>query len=109
MAKNERGQKYIISLFQKISSGEKMKIVEREFAKMRESNKDATSCSLQKEKHPIGKPRIQHNVRISSDHEIKKKDHERKRPSKHMKKRRALVSTSSLAPNTSYSEEVWKQ
>jgi hypothetical protein len=85
MVENEGGQKYITSLFQTISSGEKMKIVERELAQMRESNKDATSCNLQKEKHPIGRPKIQHNVRISSDHEIKKKDHERKRPSKRMK------------------------
>jgi len=63
-----------------------MKIFERELAQMRESNKDATSCSVQKEKHPVGKPRIQHNVRIFNDHEIKKEDHESKRPSKRMKK-----------------------
>jgi hypothetical protein len=72
MAKNE-GQRCITSLFQTISSEEGMQIVERELAQMRDNNKDATSCSVQKEKHPIGKPRIQHNARILSEHEIKKK------------------------------------
>jgi hypothetical protein len=85
MVKNDGGQRYITSLFQTISSEKRMNIVERELAQMRESNKDATSCSVQKKKHPIGRLRYQHNVRILSDHEIKKKDHERKRPSKCMK------------------------
>jgi hypothetical protein len=44
---------------------------------------------MQHQKHLVGRPRIQHNVRILSDHEIKKKDHESKRPSKCMKKRGA--------------------
>jgi hypothetical protein len=56
---------------------------------MKESNKDATSCSVQKEKRPIGRPRIQHNVKILSDHEIKKEENESKRPFKCMKKQRA--------------------
>ncbi len=83
MAENE-GQG--TSLFQTISSDEKMQIVERELAQMRESNKYATSCSVQKEKHPIDKPKIQHNVRILSEHEIKKQDDENKKPSKCRKK-----------------------
>jgi hypothetical protein len=41
---------------------------------------------VQKEKCPIGRLRIQHNVRILSEHEIKKEDNESKRLSKHMKK-----------------------
>ncbi len=58
MTKNEVGQRYITSLFETISSEERMQIVERELAQMWESNKDATSCSVQKEKHPIGRPRM---------------------------------------------------
>jgi hypothetical protein len=45
--KNE-GQRCIIKLFQTISSEERMQIMEREFAQMREINKDATSWSVQK-------------------------------------------------------------
>jgi hypothetical protein len=63
-----------------------MQIVERELAQMRESNKDATSCNVQKKKRPIGKPRIQHSGRILNEHEIKKQDNESKRPSKRKKK-----------------------
>jgi hypothetical protein len=85
MAENER-QRCITSLFQTISNDEKMQIVERELAQMRENNKDVTSCSVQKEKHPIDKPRIQHSVRILSEHEIKKQDNEKKRSSKCRKK-----------------------
>jgi hypothetical protein len=87
MAKNDGCQRYIISLFQTISSEERMQIVKRELAQMRENNKDATSCSVQKEKCTIGRLRIQHNVRILSEHEIKKEDNESKRLLKHMKKR----------------------
>jgi hypothetical protein len=47
MPENE-GQGCITSLFQTISSDENMQIVERELAQMRESNKYATSCSVQK-------------------------------------------------------------
>jgi hypothetical protein len=85
MAKKE-GQRCITSLFQTISNEESMQIVERELAQMRESNKDATSCSVQKEKHLVGKPRIQHSARILNKHEIKKQDNESKRPSKRRKK-----------------------
>jgi hypothetical protein len=86
MAKNERGQRYITNLFQTISNEERMHIVEKELAQMKESNKDATSCSVQKEKCLVGKPKIQQNMRILSDHEIKKEDNENKRPFKCMKK-----------------------
>ncbi len=79
-------QRYVISLFQTISSEERMQIVKGELAQMREYNKDATSCSVQKEKCPIDRLRIQHNVRILNEHEIKKEDNERKRLSKHMEK-----------------------
>jgi hypothetical protein len=71
MVENE-GQRCITSLFQTISSEERMQIVEKELAQMRERYKDATSCSVQKEQHPVDKPRIQHSVRILSEHEIKK-------------------------------------
>jgi len=54
MVENE-GQRCITSLFQTISSEERMQIVERELAQMRESNKDATSCSVQKKKRSVGK------------------------------------------------------
>jgi hypothetical protein len=81
----------IYSLFQTISSEEKMQIVERELAQMRECNKDATSCSVQKEKCPVGKLKIQHCVRVLSEHETKKKDNENKRLSKHKKKQRAYL------------------
>ncbi len=47
MAKNDGCLRYIISLFQTISSEERMQIVKRELAQMRESNKDATSCSVE--------------------------------------------------------------
>jgi hypothetical protein len=79
MAENERGQRYITSLFQTISNEERMQIVEKELAQMKESNKDETSCSVQKEKHPVGRPKIQQNVRILNDHEIKKEDNENKK------------------------------
>jgi hypothetical protein len=59
---------------------------------MKKNNKNVTSCSVQKEKHLIGRPKIQHNVRIQpkiqqnvrilSEHEIEKGDNESKRPSK---------------------------
>jgi hypothetical protein len=54
---------------------------------------------------------MQNNVRILSEHEIKKEDNESKRPSKRKKWGgiSKLISTSSLAPNTSGSEEIWKQ
>ncbi len=39
MAKNDGCQRYIISLFQTISSEERKQIVKRELAQMRESNK----------------------------------------------------------------------
>ncbi|CAK9204993.1 unnamed protein product [Sphagnum jensenii] len=49
---------------------------------MRESNKEATrmqtSCSVQKEKCPVDKLKIQHSVRILSEHENKKEDNETK-------------------------------
>jgi hypothetical protein len=67
----------------------RMQIVERELAQMKENNNDATSCNVQKEKHPVGRPRIQHNVRTLSDHEVKKENHEKKRPFRHMKKQGA--------------------
>ncbi len=70
MAKNE-GQRCITNLFQTISSEERMQILERELAQIKEINKDARSCSVQKEKCPVGKPRNQHSVRILSEHEIK--------------------------------------
>jgi len=57
MVENE-GQRCITSLFQTISSEERMQIVEKELAQMRERYKDATSCSVQKEQHPVDKPRI---------------------------------------------------
>jgi hypothetical protein len=63
-------------LFQTISSEERMQIVERGLAQMRESNKDATSCSVQKKKCPVSKLKIQHIVRILSEHETKKEDNE---------------------------------
>ncbi len=53
-----------------------------ELSQLKKSNKNATSCSVQKEKHLVGKPRIQHNVRILSEHQIKKEDNESKKPSK---------------------------
>ncbi len=85
MAKN-KGQRCITSLFQTNSSEEKMQFVERELARMRESNKEATSCNVQKENYPLGKPRMQHSGRILSEHQIKKQDDESKRPSKLKKK-----------------------
>jgi hypothetical protein len=72
MAENG-GQRCSTRLFQTISSEERMQIVERELAQMRQ-NKDATSCSVQKENRLVDKHRIQHSVRISSEHEIKKED-----------------------------------
>ncbi len=63
-----------------------MQIEEKELAHVKESNKDATSCSRQKGKCPVGKPKIQHNVKILSEHKIKKKDNESNRPSKCKKK-----------------------
>jgi uncharacterized membrane-anchored protein YjiN (DUF445 family) len=89
MVEDEGGQKNIISLFQTISSEKRMQIVERELAQMKENNNDATSCNVQKEKHLVGRPRIQHNVRTLSDHEVKKEDHENKKPFKRMKKQGA--------------------
>jgi hypothetical protein len=58
MAKNEGCQRYVISLFHTISSEEKMQIVERELPQMKKSNKNVTSCSVQKEKHLVGRTRI---------------------------------------------------
>jgi hypothetical protein len=52
MVENE-GQSCITSLFQTISSEEKMQIVENELAQMRERYKDATSCSVQKNNTPL--------------------------------------------------------
>jgi hypothetical protein len=89
MVKNDGCQRYIISLFQTISSEERMQIVKRELAQMKDSNKATTSCGVQKEKCSIGRLRIQHNVRILSEHEIKKEDNKNKRLSKHMKKQGA--------------------
>jgi hypothetical protein len=85
MAKNE-GQRCITSLFQTISNEEKVQIEEKELAQVRESNKDATSCSKQKGKCPVGKLKIQHSVKILNEHKIKKEDNESNRPSKHRKK-----------------------
>ncbi len=53
---------------------------------MRESNKDTTSCSRQKGKCPVGNFKIQHSVKILSEHKIKKEDNESNTPSKHKKK-----------------------
>jgi uncharacterized membrane protein len=75
MVKNE-GQRCIYSLFQTISSEERMQIVEKGLAQMRESNKDATSCSVQKEKCLVDRLKIQHSVKILSEHETKKEDNE---------------------------------
>jgi hypothetical protein len=75
MVKNE-GQRCINNLFQTISSEERTQIVEKGLAQMRENNKDATSCSVQKEKCSVGKLKIQHSVKILSEHETKGEDNE---------------------------------
>jgi hypothetical protein len=87
MANNER-RRCITSLFQTISNELTMQI-EEELVQVKESNKDATSCNMQKGKCSMGKPKMQHNVNILSEHKIKKEDNESNRPSKRRKKQGA--------------------
>ncbi len=67
-----------------------------------------TSCSVQKEKCPVDKLKIQHSVRILSEHENKKEDNETSDLQNIERNEGKLVSTTSLAPNINCNEEAWK-
>jgi hypothetical protein len=43
-----------------------------ELSQMKKNDKNATSYSVQKEKHLVGRPIIQHNVRTLNEHKIKR-------------------------------------
>ncbi len=65
---------------------------------------------MQKEKCPVGKLKIQHSVRILSEHENKKEDNETS-DLQNVERNEGcikLVSATSLAPNINCSEEAWK-
>ncbi len=85
--------------------------MERELVKMRENSNPTTSSIVQREKHLVGRPRKQQNVRHLSEQENKekKKAIKSRRPSKCGKKKKGisnLVLATFVATNFSSSEKI---